>query len=323
MAFDGVLAAYAFDGVGGLTERTYAPETQAGAAPAFEWTHYSATHPATERRLQVSGVPSDVIEALLEKNPTPRCEVREDGVLLVLRSVTLLTTTLPEELHTIRIWTDPKRVITAQRHPVAAVADVEDLIRRGVVPETPGGLLTELAERLIDRLDILIEAMIRDVDELEDAALGPEWSRMSGSVAKLRLRALALRRAVGPQREALSTLVIERPGWLLGEKERRDLRDTGTQVARMLDDLNGIRERAALIDDQLEVRRSADTNRNMLLLTMVTVGLAPLNLLSSMFGMNVGGIPGADLPGAFGWMAIAFALIGSATVFALSRIHRN
>lgn len=322
MAFDGVLASYAFDGAGGVAQ-DIGPSAKADDAPDFEWSHHSASHPATERRLHETAIPNDVIEALLERNPTPRCEVREEGVLLVLRSVTLLTTALPEELHTIRIWTDRKRVITVQRHPVAAVADVEDLIRRGFVPETPGGLLTELAERLIDRLDILIETMIREVDELEDAALGPEWTRMSGSVAKLRLRALALRRAVAPQREALSTLLIERPGWLLRERDRRDLRDTGNQVARMLDDLNGIRERAALIDDQLEIRRSADTNRNMLLLTMVTVGLAPLNLLSSMFGMNVGGIPGADLPGAFGWMAVAFALIGSVTVFALSRIHRN
>ncbi len=321
MAQDGLIAAYSFDGAG------HAVSGDRGGRSAepggFLWLHCSGTHPATRRRLDEAGLPEGIVETLLEHDPVPRCELREQGVLLILRSVTLLPSAMPDDLHTIRIWCDPGRVVSVQKHPVAAAADVTDGIARGICPSTPGELLTELAERLIDRLDLLITAMIDRVDELEDVALGSDGRDIGAEVARVRLQALALRRAAGPQREALSRLVMDRPDWLLGERDRRDLRETNAQIGRMLDDLNAVRERAALIGDQLEARRSVAMNRNMLLLTMVTVGFAPLHLLSSMFGMNVGGIPGAQDPEAFGWSVVAFAAIGGASVFAMSRLYKE
>ncbi len=320
MAHDGLIAAYFFDGSGGgrACEDMHGRSGETG----FVWIHCSGTHPSTRRRLDETTLPDGIADALLERDPVPRCELRDDGLLLVLRSVTLLPSAMPDELHTIRIWCERNRVVTIQRNPVAAAADIEDMIRRGTCPSTAGQLVTDLAERLIDRLDILIGAMTKRVDDVEDVALGADWRDIGPEVARVRLQALALRRAAAPQREALSRLVLERPDWLLGDRERQQLRETVAQVARMLEDLNAIRERAALVGDQLDARRSADMNRNMLLLTMVTVGVAPLNLLSSVFGMNVGGIPGAQDPNAFAWSIAAFAVIASATVFGMSRIYR-
>ncbi len=321
MAHDGLIAAYSFDGAGSVLPEAAAPSAESPAG--FVWLHCSGTHPATRRRLDRAGLPEGVAEQLLEHDPVPRCGWHEEGVVLILRSVTLLPSAMPDDLHTIRIWCDSHRVVSVQKHPVAAAADLSDEIRRGVCPASPGELVTRLAERLIDRLDLLIAAMIERVDELEDVALGAESRDIGGDVARVRLQALALRRAAGPQREALSRLVMDGPGRLLGERDRRDLRETTAQIGRMLDDLNAVRERAALIGDQLQARRSVAMNRNMLLLTMVTVGLAPLNLLSSMFGMNVGGIPGAQDPDAFGWSILAFAAIGCASIFGMSRLYRE
>jgi zinc transporter len=65
-----------------------------------------------------------------------------------------------------------------------------------------------------------------------------------------------------------------------------------------------------------------ENNRSLFLLTMVTVMALPINLVSGLFGMNVGGIPLAEHH--TGWW-IMVGLIGTLTaviaVFALRRLR--
>jgi len=317
---DSLLFGYELDGTGHATRIDWAAIRAGASAPAFQWVHLSCTHGRVSSWLaNESGLPETVVEALTEVSPNPRCEMIGESTLLILRSVTLLAHGVPDDFHTVRLWIEKSRIVSLQRYPVAAVADVEEHLVRGPAPFTVGELVSDLTEHLIDRMDVIIGALVHEVDRLEDAALGSDWRSLGAPVAKLRQQALALRRTIAPQRDALSRLSLDRQAWMSVE-DRGRIRESANQAVRISDDLNAVRERASLVNDQIAERRSDDMNRNMLLLTMATVGLAPMNLISSMFGMNVGGIPGAQSDSAFFIVTTLFVLLGLGMAFVFRQI---
>ncbi len=95
-----------------------------------------------------------------------------------------------------------------------------------------------------------------------------------------------------PQRDALSTLAIEDLPWL-SERDRSQLREATDRITRLAEELDAIRERAAVVQDQLVERRAEAMNHNMMILAVVAAVFLPLGLLTGLLGINVGGMPGA------------------------------
>lgn len=62
------------------------------------------------------------------------------------------------------------------------------------------------------------------------------------------------------------------------------------------------------------------TNRNLEVLSIVTTALLPITLVTGVFGMNVGGLPGVNDPHGFRWV---MALIVSAIVAVLVWLVRR
>jgi len=82
----------------------------------------------------------------------------------------------------------------------------------------------------------------------------------------------------------------------------------------VLRDIGALQERIKLLQDESGARVAEENNRSLFILTMVTVLALPINLVSGLFGMNVGGVPFNQEPIGF-WMVLGFiaavtALIG-------------
>eukprot|EP01031_Cornospumella_fuschlensis_P047623 gene47623-58341_t len=203
--------------------------------------------------------------------------------------------------------------------PVSAVADYADALNRGRCPRTQGEMVAELAMRLVDRLDAIVARLMDEADELEDAVLSRSASDVLPMQAILRRVSVKLRRHIAPQREALNHFSLEDDPWI-GPKDRNRLRDAADRVARFTEELDSVRERAALIRDQLVDRRAEQMNQSMLVLAAVTVVFAPLTLISGMMGMNVGGIPGNTDPAAFWVISVLFVCLGLGLVRLFKRL---
>ena len=67
--------------------------------------------------------------------------------------------------------------------------------------------------------------------------------------------------------------------------------------------------RAALHMKSLNTRLTDQVNRTMYLLTIVSALLLPPSLLTGLFGINVGGMPGVNNATAFAIIAIAIPLL--------------
>ena len=63
------------------------------------------------------------------------------------------------------------------------------------------------------------------------------------------------------------------------------------------------------------------TNRNLYLLSIVTVAFAPITLITGVFGMNVGGLPFSASHGGF-WLVLLLMALTAVSTLALLRRAR-
>ena len=81
--------------------------------------------------------------------------------------------------------------------------------------------------------------------------------------------------------------------------DRSRLREATERMTRLAEELDAIRDRAQVVQDQILEMRSEAMNRQMLVLSVVAATLLPLGLITGLLGVNVGGIPGSENPWAF------------------------
>ena len=123
---------------------------------------------------------------------------------------------------------------------------------------------------------------------------------------------IVLRRYIGPQREALARLASE--GFSFSDDVKSSLRETVDRITRLIEEMDAVRERCSVLNDQLADVRAEEMNRNMMVLSVVAAIFLPLGLITGLLGVNIGGIPGTENP--FAFLCIFMVAMGVAiTVF--------
>ncbi len=138
-------------------------------------------------------------------------------------------------------------------------------------------------------------------------------------IAGLRREAIALRRYLAPQREVMARLTTSHAPWL-GAGDRAVLREVTDRTTRLVEDLDAARERASVVQDELNTRLSDQMNRTMYLLTVVATVLLPPSLITGLLGINVGGLPGAEQPWAFPIVIVLLLVLAIVEIVVLRRL---
>lgn len=263
------------------------------------WLHFDLTNPeAREWLTQRSGLEEVAVEALLTIESRPRISRIKDGALLAFRGVNLNEGAEPDDMIGIRLWLDQHRVISTFRRRLRSVDDVAEAIRAGQGPDTPVGVVVDLAERLVSRMSDTVDNMEEVIGDLEDQVIKGTSREMRFALANLRRQVIGLRRYLAPQREVMSALILSKHLGL-DDEQRLELRETNDRLLRHLEDLDALRERAAVTQEELQSRLAEQQNVRMYVLSIVAAIFLPLGFLTGLLGINVGGIPGADNPAAF------------------------
>jgi zinc transporter len=129
-----------------------------------------------------------------------------------------------------------------------------------------------------------------------------------------------LRRYLAPQRDATARLQSEEQPWI-DTREKARLREVTDRVVRYIEDLDSVRDRAAVIQDELASRLSEQMNRTMYHLTVVASIMLPLGFLTGLLGINVGGIPGSETPWAFAAVCAILAAVVAVQVVLFRRLR--
>jgi zinc transporter len=193
-------------------------------------------------------------------------------------------------------------------YPVKAMHEVREEIAAGLAV-SPGGLLVYIAEKLIDNIEPVVEQLKEEADEFEDTLLTARDRLSATSLAEFRRTILVLRRYILPQRDAMNQL--QREGRSLFDDEQTiHLRDTADRITRIAEELDSIRDRAAVLQDQVAGQRQEQLNQRLLVLSLVSAFFLPLTFITGLLGMNLAGIPFHDKDWSFGAMVGITALLG-------------
>ncbi len=260
-----------------------------------------------------------VVSAMTAEETRPRMMRHEAGALIILRGVNLNPGADPEDMVSLRLWVDGRRVMSAHRRRLLAVEDVRDQLTAGDGPATPGALLAALARRLVARMGAVISDLDEAIDEIEEIVVdGREEPGLRPRLAALRRQAITLRRYLAPQRAVLSSLQAQELDWL-SEEDRLHLREVADATTRYIEDLDAARERAAVTQEEINSRTAEQMNRRMFTLSIAAVLFLPLGFLTGLLGINVAGIPGATEPAAFAIVCGLLVLVAVGQIAVLRR----
>lgn len=287
-------------------------------ADTLGWVHLAADHPETGPWIegQLDYLDTTVIDALLADETRPRATRVGNGVIVILRGVNTNEGADPEDMVSIRLWLDEKRIVSASRRRLKAVRDIADMLRAGQGPSTPGDFLCLLAERLNLRIELFWHELELHGDDLEETILDAPGPDMRLDLVDTRRQAIVLRRYISPQRDALGGLFSDPPDWMSVPQKRR-IHEAQNALSRMVEDIDSLRERLGLVREELAGQLSDRLNRNMYLLSILSAVFLPLGFLTGVFGINLGGMPGSESGAAFWLFCAALLLIAGLQVWIL------
>jgi zinc transporter len=292
------------DGKGGMTPVPWDRIEHWEPGQGCLWLHFNYEDPEARAWLEdSSGLNEIVVSALLSGETRPRCQHRGDSLLLSLRGVNLSPGNDPEDMVSLRIWTDGKKVISTRRRKLLSTQDVLEELEAGNGPKTAAELLASWIDRIVRRMNDTVEDCEDQMLALEEDILNDETTGIRIKLSKLRKRTVSMRRYLAPQREAMNRLVSENLGWL-EEFDRLRLRETSDRLVRYIEDIDEVRDRAALAQDELANRVSEQMNKRSYVFTVVATIFLPLSFFTGLMGINVGGMPGMEQEAAF-WIVVA------------------
>ncbi|MGX7927059.1 zinc transporter ZntB [Tsuneonella sp. HG094] len=287
------------------------------------WLHIDRTQPEMTEWLQSEfGIPEATAELLTSDDTRPRAFRDGDKLIATLRGINFNPGAAPEDMVSMQLWSDGVRVVTLRRHPLQTPRDVLDDIDAGRGPKDAGALITTLAEHMVHRINRVIVDMNDEIDRLEDLDFDTvDNEQLLAEIVAIRRSALALQRHMGPEHVALESISRDAPEWF-EKHDRREINETIALLRRFIDDIDVSKESAVVLMDELRSRalaRSEKTNRR---LTLVATVFLPLSFLVGLFGINVGGMPWADIAGhprGFWFVTALCAGFGGITLFFFRR----
>ena len=291
--------AYLLDKQGKAQELIYEEIDTVNKLDKILWLHFDYTSPeAIDWITNRSGIDSIAIDALLTEETRPRTTILGDALLIALRGVNLNPNSKPEDMISIRLYVSPSLIISTRRRNLLTVTELIDNLKRGIGPKSSSEFLVELTYRITDRMDSVIDQIQDRTDFLEENLLDTADTKFRNEILAIRRETIILKRYLSPQKEALNKLYNDKITWV-NEYQKIEIRETNDQLMRHIEELETIRDKVALIQEELANRLSEQLNKKMYILSIISAIFLPLSFLTGLLGINIGGIPGAENENAF------------------------
>jgi len=265
----------------------------------LDWTHVNFSDPEGAGWIRrQSGLAPIVAEAMLSDESRPRALHVDKGILVILRGVNLNPGSEAEDMISVRLWLESGRVITASRRPLRSLEDLRQLNEKGEGPETPGAFAIDLIRRLSRFIGEVTDQIENRLEQAEDEVNDANRILTNSPFSLVRRQSARIRRYLSPQREALDHLA-KNPEPVFDLAQAEELREQTNRIMLVLEDLDLVRERALVAQEEFLGILANEQNTRMLLLSIVAAIFLPLSFLTGLFGMNVAGLPGLENPWAF------------------------
>ncbi|MGH1370259.1 MAG: zinc transporter ZntB [Maritimibacter sp.] len=291
-------------------------------ADTLGWVHLDGTHADSEAWIleHLDYLDPQAVEALLDPASRPRLTPLGDGLMIIFRVINFNEGHDPEDMISLRVWVDAHRIVTVSLRRVRAVERLDKALSEGKGPRTAGEFLARLVEDITGKIADFQADLDTQTDGLEDLIVREQGEHLRANVVNLRLQVIAARRFIAPQRDVLHAIAGSRCP-VVDDETHREIEEEAQKMTRIVEDLDELRDQAMVLREELSGQLSDRLNRNMFVMSVVSVIFLPLGFLTGLFGVNVGGMPGVDDGGAFMVLCLWLAGLVAALVLLLWRLR--
>jgi len=292
-----------------------AEQLEALADGAYLWAHLSYDTELASQILLKLGLTEDDIEGLVTTESRPKALSIRGAWLIAMRAINKNTESHPEQMISVRLWVTPQLLISLRRStfPLFSIRDLKTMVDEQQAPSTTMNAVLYLLDFLTDRVRDSVDQLEDTVTTLEEDILGGKFSAARSILSTKRRESAGIRRFLAPQREALENLArYKGAGRQLNSDENFWVRDLIERTTRYIEDLDLVREKAVVLQEDMRATIGDQQNQRMYVLSIVTAVFLPLSFLTGVFGMNVAGLPGTEMPSAF-WIlfgCMSFLAVG-------------
>ena len=309
------IEAYLLDKNGGAQELSYEELDSVARTDKILWLHFDySSSEAIDWITNKSNIDSIAIDALLTEETRPRTTILDDSLLIALRGVNLNPNSKPEDMVSIRLFISPTLIISTRKRNLLSVVDLVDSLKKGVGPKSSSEFLIDLTYRITSRMEDIIDQIEDRADFLEENIIDSSDIKFRNEILAIRRESIILRRYLFPQKEAMNKLYHDKITWI-NEYQRLELRETNDQLIRHIEELDTIRDKVALIQEELANILSDQMNKKMYVLSIISAIFLPISFLTGLLGINIGGIPGSENQNAFYIFSVMLVIIVTVQYF--------
>ena len=318
----GLLSAFVLDGSGGGVALDWGAVRAWQPAQGVLWLHLDRTDETVQHWIvNESGIDRASAESLLRiEGNRPRVRRVGEALLIALRGLNRNAGEAHDDMPAMHMWIEADRVVTLRRRRLLAGNRIREDLEAGRGPRGSSDFLVRMTDYLVEPVIPVVAELDDSIDLLQQEVLGTHGANLRHRLQHTRQEVINFRRHIAPQRDALGRLHGEQVAWLEAS-DRAHLREIADYTARYVEDLDAARERAGVAQDELNNRLAERMNRTMYLLTIVSAVLLPPSLLTGLFGINLGGMPGVESHTAFWIVTASIPMIAAVEIVILRHLR--
>lgn len=209
-------------------------------------------------------------------------------------------------------------LIDARKQPLDSIERVREAIaNRSRAFKTPADLFEAIVLQSLEGMAQDLSTQRDLLDGIEDRIVADTWQSERQALVDARRKLVLIHR----QMATLVALFRQ-----LDPVHQHELPEQLTDIAARLShrvhsiyrDVEQVQAQARLLQDEIMANLSAQSNRLLYVLSVMTAVLLPMTIISGLFGMNVESIPFSSEIGGF-WMVLAISMAAAGGAYMLVR----
>lgn len=277
----------------------------------FQWVELDAAEDATRiwltERLKISKL---VADSLLAETTRPRIQkISPRCVLVILREMNQQKDN-PADMISIRLLIYKTSIVVIRLRKTSSLTKLTKYCPEGRGPKDTGSFIVGLIDQLErDSQKYLQQALVR-LEQIEEIILQKPTDDLRDEVTVLRKNNVVFLRYMKPQAEMIFSLEeILDEDWI-PEELYPNLVNVKNNALRNNEDLDAIKERAIVIQDEIKNYLAEKQAKNTYALTIVAGIFLPLSFFTGLLGVNLAGIPYAEHHSAFLGFSLLLCVVG-------------
>lgn len=282
------------------------PDIAAAQSGQINWLHFVGINnpELLKHALRPYGIHELVVEDILSRKQRPKIEDYGRYVFIAAQVHHYSGTKLHSDQIYLVIGKD--FVLSFQQKPLGLFSQFRQLMSgnpNNVLHKNTAFLAYCLLDRIIDDYFIVLEDYNSRVETLDKALFKDDSDNtLLGKIHRLKRDALRLRRALVPMRDGLYQLAVRGDYAFFEGESTIYLRDVYDHNLQLIESLDASRDMVVGMMDVHLSFQSHRMNRQMRVLTVITIIFMPLTVLTGIYGMNFDYMP--ELRWHYGYYAL-------------------